>query len=137
MDALDINWSSEVAFEQRTVERDVPEQPGVYQILQGKTYPRYNGVTRVLKIGKSEGNLRQEIENHFVRHTAANRLARVRQLPGLRVSMVFAVLPQELAAQAEAALLRRFEDEHWDLPALNSQRGYGRNADVHYRKSSD
>jgi hypothetical protein len=33
-------------------------------------------------------------------------------------------------------LLRAFEDAHWDLPLLNSQRGYGRGADVHYRGPS-
>jgi hypothetical protein len=131
---LNIDWSGEVPFEQSGVDREVPEEPGVYQILQNEDYSRYKGETRVLKIGKSDGSLRKEIANHFVRHTAANRLARVRNRPGIEVSIVFAVLPRELTAQAEAALLRKFEDDHWDLPVLNSQRGYGRNDDVRYRR---
>jgi len=133
MNEPDIVWSPEVPFEQRFVERDVPDQPGVYRILQSEPYPRYHGNTRILKIGKSEGSLRQEIANHFIRHTTANRLARVRKRPGLQVSVVFALAPQERVAEAEAELLRGFEDEHWDLPVLNSQRGYARSADAHYR----
>lgn len=133
MSMADVQWSSELPFEQRAVERDVPDAPGVYQILQSTPYPRYNGVTRVLKIGRSEGSLRQEIANHFVRHTTANRLARVRRRPGVQVLVTFAVFPQQRAAGAEAELLRAFEDQYWDLPLLNSQRGYARDADAHYR----
>ena len=126
-----INWSAEVRLAQAEVTREVADQPGVYQILQNPSYPRYKGMTRVLKIGKSDGSLRKEVSNHFVRHTAANRLARIRKQPGVEVSVVFAVLPDP--ASAEKALLCRFEDDHWDLPALNSQRGYDRSEDGHYR----
>ena len=133
MSELDIRWSSEVPFESSAVEREVPDSAGVYEILQSETYSRYDGCTRILKIGMSKGSLRGELANHFVRHTAANRLARVRKRPGARVSVIFAVLAQGLVEEAEHQLLRRFEDEHWDVPLLNSQRGYARGADGHYR----
>lgn len=130
---LDVQWSSEVPFEPLAIDRQVPDSAGVYKILQSETYSRYSGCTRILKIGKSETSLRDELANHFVRHTTANRLSRVRKRPGLRVSVVFAVLARGLAAQKENELLRRFEDERSDLPVLNSQRGYARSADGHYR----
>jgi hypothetical protein len=133
MNELDIQWSSQVPFELPAVEREVPDKAGVYEILQSETYSRYNRCTRILKIGLSKGSLRQELANHFVRHTTANRLARVRKRSGVQVSVVFAVLAQDLVLQKENELLRRFEDEHWELPLLNSQRGYARNADGHYR----
>jgi hypothetical protein len=69
----------------------------------------------------------------LIRHTAANRLARVRAQPGVVASIVFASLPPEQVGNAESQLLREFEDEFWDVPFLNSQRGYARGADQHYR----
>ena len=36
--------------------------------------------------------------------------------------------------EIESELLRQFEDRHWDLPVLNSTRGYGRDTDKHYRE---
>lgn len=131
---MDIHWSGEIPFEQHTVEREVPDSPGVYQILQSQPYCRYNGETRILKIGKSEGSLRQEIGNHFIRHAVANRLVRIRRRPGIEVSVLFATLSKELAGSTEAKLLCDFEDQYWDLPLFNSQRGYARNADRHYRR---
>lgn len=127
-------WSREIPLDRRTVERDVPEMPGVYEILQGDPYPRYIGSTRVLRIGKSECNLRLEVVNHFARHTVANRLARIRGREGLHLVVIFATVPvASAAATTEAELLREFEDQHWDLPVLNAQRAYGRNADGKYR----
>ncbi len=131
--ALEIRWSEEVAFVQKAIDAAVPDSSGVYQILQDRPYPRYRGHTRILKIGKSDASLRAEICNHFIRHTAANRLARVKAQPGVVVSIVFTSLPPEQAGNAESQLLREFEDTFWDVPLLNSQRGYARGADQHYR----
>jgi len=105
----------------------------VYELRQSQAYARYSGSTNVSKIGKSDSNLRAEILNHFVRHTAANRLARLRSLPALVVTVAFAELSAAEAGPEEARLLREFEDRHFDLPVLNSQRGYSRDADGHYR----
>jgi len=74
---MNIDWSKEFPFERKSLQY-VPEEPGVYQILQSDEYQRYRGASRILKIGASKSNLRSEIENHFVRHTAANRLARIK-----------------------------------------------------------
>lgn len=40
--------------------------------------------------------------------------------------------PAEYADTAEKRLLREFEDAHWELPLLNSTRGYERGEDRHY-----
>ena len=128
-----IQWSQEVAFVEKAIDAAVPASPGVYQILQDRRYARYRGHTRILKIGKADTSLRAEICNHFIRHTAANRLARVRAQPGVVVSIVFTSLPQEEVGQTETQLLCDFEDEFWDVPVLNSQRGYSRGTDRHYR----
>jgi|WetSurMetagenome_2_1015567.scaffolds.fasta_scaffold114464_2 hypothetical protein len=130
---MTIEWSAEIPFLPQTIEKQVPDKAGVYQILQSVEYLRYEGKTRILKIGKSESSLKDEIANHFVRHTVANRLARIRNRPSVKVTVVFAVTPDGQAGKTESELLRRFEDECWDLPALNSQRGYTRNQDVHYK----
>ena len=53
--------------------------------------------------------------------------------PEIRIAVVFASLPLDQPAASERQLLCEFEDEFWDIPVLNSQRGYARDADVHYR----
>jgi hypothetical protein len=131
---MPIEWSAEIPFTQDAIETQVPIKAGVYEILQSEQYPRYAGKTRVLKIGKSESDLRQEISNHFIRHAAANRLARIRSHPNVKVSVCFAVICDGTAGDIEKQLLCEFEDEYWDIPVLNSHRGYGRNQDAHYRQ---
>ena len=128
-------WSDPIPFDQNALRGQVPRSPGVYQIVQTPAYQRYEGSTAVLKIGKSDGSLQDEVLNHFQRHTAANRLARIRGRPGASVSVVYSVLAVGDVAEAERTLLREFEDRHWDLPVLNSQRGYARATDAHYRGS--
>ena len=130
---MTVEWSAEIPFTPEAIEQ-VPDSAGVYQILQSAEYPRYEGKTRVLKIGKSDSSLKDEISNHFLRHTIANRLARVRNRACMKVTVVFAVTPDGQASKIENELLRQFEDDHWDLPVLNSQRGYARNQDTKYRQ---
>ena len=130
-----MNWSAELPLEQSLIRSGVPQRPGVYEIRQTPAYSRYAGTTNVVKIGKSDADLQAEVLNHFGRHTVANRLARIRSQAGVVVSIVFATLSSAEAGLAEAKLLREFEDVHFDLPVLNSQRGYSRDADRHYRQS--
>ena len=130
---MSIQWSPEHHFESRHIDGHVPRSPGVYEILQSAKYPRYAGETRVLKIGCSKADLRAELSNHLFRHTAANRLARVRNRADVQISFRYAVTAGALAVSTEKSLLREFEDEHWDLPLLNCTRGYERGADRHYR----
>jgi hypothetical protein len=126
-------WSPEIPLDSKSVSEKVPHQPGVYKLLQSGEYHRYLGSTRVLKIGRSARSLQKELLNHLSIHTAANRLARIIG-SGAAVSVVFTVLPTEAAKEAESRLLREFEDLHWDVPTLNSQRGYARGEDSHYAK---
>lgn len=126
------SWSPETPFERKAIESTIPHSAGVYRILQQDEYPRYQGRTRILKIGMSETSLQQEILNHLSVHTAANRLERLRQA-GSIVTVSHVVLTRDLASPEENSLLRAFEDEHWELPLLNAKRGYERGADAHYR----
>jgi len=130
---MEIEWSGEIPFERGRIEKEVPAQPGVYKIIQSEPYQRYVGQTPILKIGMSRTNLKHELLNHFIRHTVANRLARIRNRESLKVSVVFVLLSKDSAIDVEGKLLRDFEDNHWDLPVLNSQRGYGRAEDGHYK----
>jgi hypothetical protein len=125
-------WSAEIQLDPSAITRAVPHRAGVYRILQSAEYPRYRGTTRVLKIGKSLKDLCEEVLNHAQRHTAANRLNRVRRRANISVTVVFAETSPEAASECERRLLRSFEDDHWDLPVLNSQRGYERGSDAHY-----
>jgi len=88
----------------------------------------------VLKIGMSETDLREEIMNHFQRHTAANRLFGIRNRIEIQVTVDFIMDFIGNATEIERKLLREFEDKHWDLPVLNSQRGYARGQDRHYKE---
>jgi hypothetical protein len=126
-----LTWSSPVPFEQDAVRKLIPATPGVYQILQDPPYSRYEGKTDIVKIGKSDGSIQFEVLNHFVRHTCSNRLERIRRRPGVRISVVW-VRSSDPAA-VESLLLREFEDRYQGLPVLNSQRGYARDTDKHYR----
>lgn len=127
------DWSGEILFSPETIRQEVPSESGIYEIIQSTEYPRYRGETRVLKIGCSRSNLQAELQNHLHRHAAANRLARIQGTPGITVSFRYAVLHAEAVLDEEKALLRSFEEEHWDLPLLNSTRGYDRGEDRHYR----
>jgi hypothetical protein len=131
---MNFNWSEEISFDKNTIENQVPRKPGIYRFLQSEEYPRYRGSTRVLKIGMSETDLREEIMNHFQRHTAANRLFRIRNRIEIWVTVDFIVGSVGNAIEIERKLLREFEDEHWDLPIINSQRGYARGQDRHYKE---
>ncbi len=131
---MSIDWSREYPFERSSL-KNVPEEPGIYQIFQSEEYQRYKGITRVLKIGASESNLRSEIENHFIRHTAANRLARIRNQQSIKVTFICALTDSGEAIELEKHLLKEFEDYHWDLPLLNSTRGYARGKDRHYKNN--
>jgi hypothetical protein len=126
-------WSQEIPFERAIIQQQVPHAAGVYEILQTPNYPRYRATTPVLKIGKSDGSLQGEVLNHFIRHTAANRLHGIRLQPGVQVFVRYKVLDAVDVGGTESQLLREFEDRHWDIPLLNSQRGYGRDQDRHYR----
>jgi hypothetical protein len=126
-------WSEEVTFVASSIKENVPACPGVYQILQSAEYPRYDGSTRVLKIGISKSNLREELLNHIIRHHAANRLSRMLNHSQVSVTIRFTLVASEKTADAEKELLREFEDRHWDLPVLNSNRGYQRGEDSHFR----
>jgi len=128
-----INWSAEYVLTRESVENRAPIDSGVYEILQSVEYPRFEGRTCTLKIGRSKTGLKSELLNHFGRHVAANRLERIRLRQGIQVMFRFAVLGPDAIALAEKTLLRQFEDRHWDLPVLNSQRGYLRGEDRHYR----
>jgi hypothetical protein len=125
-----VQWSDEWAFIKENVNR-VPESAGIYEILQSSPYPRYKGETCIVKIGSSEKNLCQELHNHFTRHTAANRISRIRGI--CKVSFRYKLAPAGEVEGLEKQLLREFEDEHWDLPVCNSTRGYGRGEDIRYR----
>jgi excinuclease UvrABC nuclease subunit len=129
---MNIDWSKEYPFERESLQY-VPEEPGVYQFLQSGEYHRYRGASRILKIGASKSNLRLEIENHFVRHTVANRLARITNQKELLITFVYARKRSEETIELEKLLLREFEDKYWDLPILNSTRGYIRGEDDHYK----
>ena len=130
---VSLDWSPEYPFSTESIKNYVTNTSGVYEILQRNPYARYRGTTRILKIGMSKEDLQHELTNHERRHTAANRLARVRGQAGLNISFKYSVVEAEGAADAEKALLKEFEDRHWDLPVLNSQRGYGRGEDRHYK----
>ena len=123
------NWSQELAFE-RSVIRGIAATPGVYRILQSRSYPRYRGCTRTLKIGMSRSGLRSEILNHFNRHAVANRLKRLQSQDGIEVTVEFLETTAEMAPLIEKDLLIAFEEEHFDLPLLNSARGHKRGADT-------
>lgn len=128
------DWSQEIPLSADAIRQNVPSASGVFEIIQSTEYPRYKGKTRVLKIGCSKGDLCAELLNHLGRHTAANRLTRIRRSLGIAVSFRYATIRREIVSDRERALLRSFEDEHWDLPLLNSTRGYGRDEDKHYRE---
>jgi hypothetical protein len=130
---MDLNWSAEFPFTPEAIRQNAPTAPGIYEILQSMEYPRYESKTRVLEIGMSDGDVRQELLNHVQRHTTANRLARIRKRQGLSVTFRYVALAVAEAGAEEKLLLREFEDRHWDLPVLNSQRGYARGEDRHYR----
>ena len=126
---MDEEWSKEHPLERNGI-RNAPRTAGVYVILQVDEYPRYKFTTRIIEIGKSQQDLMQELENHLQRHTAANRIKRIKKES--QVSYRCRSTASDEAPGTEKTLLNELEDRHWDIPVLNSTRGYSRNADSHY-----
>lgn len=132
-----MTWSGEFSFDRKSIREKAICDAGVYKLLQAAPYPRYVGMTRVLYIGSSQGNVQEELLRLLQGpHTNRNRLARVLLRSGSEVTFKFLPCGPLEAVGAEKRLLREFEDEHWDLPALNSQRGYTRDGDKHYREAT-
>jgi len=125
-------WSNEFDFTRANIKNDAPTKSGVYVFLQNVFYQRYKGETRIIKIGKAS-NLRQEIENHFIRHTCANRLERIQKHNNQKIYYQFKDMYEADIDDMEKILLKEFEDEFWDLPILNSQRGYARGEDSKFK----
>jgi excinuclease UvrABC nuclease subunit len=125
-------WSTKFEFDREHIKNNIPIKSGVYVFLQKDFYRRYKGETRIIKIGKSS-NLRQEIENHLIRHTCANRLKRIQKHNNQKIYFQFIEMNEEGIDDMEKILLKEFEDEYWDLPILNSQRGYARGEDIKFK----
>jgi hypothetical protein len=125
----DVKWSEKRALDKENI-KEAPDAAGIYRITQATDYDRYNGKTNILEIGMSKKNLRNELENHLSRHTTANRLAGIRN----KHPVFFECSRVNNPKVWEDCLLRDFEDKYWDLPVLNSNRGYDRNEDIHYRQ---
>ena len=125
--------SAEYLFSRQNISAYVPQTAGTYLFLLELEYPRYEGTSRILKIGISERDLRLELLNHLNQHVAANRIKRIQSQQGLKVSFCFRVCEPDSARYIEKEMLKSFEDEHFDLPLLNRQGGYLRGEDVHYR----
>ncbi len=121
--AKKIKWSIEFPLDKTGIQ-NAPEAGGVFEILQASPYCRYQGETRVLNIGQSS-TLRNELANRLCRHTTARRLKKIAVNHTVTFRYFGASDPKELETQ----LLKEFEDNHFDLPVLNSQRGYGRGED--------
>lgn len=132
---MNLGWSVEFDFSEQGISK-APQKPGIYEILQSAEYPRYEGTTRILKIGCSHraDDLQSELKNHLKRHAAANRLRRICRRPNLQVTFQYSQTSDGAEARTkERELLMQFEDKHWDLPVLNAQRGYNREEDKKYR----
>jgi hypothetical protein len=122
------NWSQKFELTKESIKGNAPNKSGVFKIIQSVDYPRYFGNTKILKIGMSKSDLQVELLRHLNQHTAANRLARIRRHKIQVFFRYFNCSPEE-AEDAERDLLKVFEDKHWDLPVLNSTRGYRRGED--------
>ena len=125
-----IKWSRETPFTKEDVDK-VPETSGVYEFLQSEQYCRYKGQTRTIKFGLSRKSLRQELKNHFNPHTTTNRIKRIQKKQC--ITFRYLEIPMERVKNIEGEFLKEFEDEHWDLPVCNSERGYSRYEDKHYK----
>jgi hypothetical protein len=123
-------------FTRESIAAHAPPSAGVYEILQSEPYPRYTGTSRILEIGMSRSSLYLELLNHFAAHTAANRLARIRARDGIAITFRSKSTDSAAAKSWEKVLLQLFEREHWDLPVLNSQRGFARGADKDLRQKN-
>ena len=88
----------------------------------------------MLKIGMSKSDLREEIMNIFQQHNVANWLAKIRKRSKILVTVDFIKNTVGKVIEIERELLQKFEDEHLGLPITNSQRGYARSQDKHYKE---
>lgn len=129
-----VNRSIPKLLNRKNIIRHAPEAAGVYEILQDHAYDRYKNKTTILKIGMTSANLREELLRHLYQHTCANRIQRISRKETLKFKFSL-TRPGRAAKKKELQLLKKFEDKYWDLPVLNSTRGYKRGEDKHYRNN--
>lgn len=125
------NWT---AWSQAAAKR-APEKPGVYFLRLGNSLERLKGSSDLLYIGTTEegkGTVRARLISRFrevlTEGSVGYRLARfANEVPGACIEFAWRVLAShEDAMWDEAQLLKRYEDDHIELPPLNRQQSGNR-----------
>ena len=124
-----VDYSTWLGWFRRAV-RQVPQKPGVYifRLIRGATLARLKGNSDIIYIGstkKGKRTLRDRLKDHLSprgdRRDLGYRLKRVIKEVG-SVEVACKVFDSHEGARAcERQLLKRFEQDHIELPPLNRQ----------------
>lgn len=99
---------------------DLPEIPGVYEVrFKNYSFPRLRGITNILYIGCTDkGGLKKRLRSLIKgRHIARKRVYKITE--ELQKELEFRYRVTFLARQAEAELLREYQEKHLELPPCN------------------
>ncbi len=99
---------------------DLPEFPGVYEVrFKNYSFPRLKGTTKTLYIGCTpERGLKKRLRSLINgRHIARKRIRKIAD--ELQKELEFRYMVTFLPKQAEAELLREYEEKHLELPPCN------------------
>lgn len=124
-----IDYSTWIDWFRKAVRR-VPQKPGVYifRLIRGATLARLKGNSDIIYIGstkKGKRTLRDRLKDHLSprgdKRDTGYRLKRVTNEVG-SLEVAWRVFDCHDSAQAcERQLLKRFEQDHIELPPLNRQ----------------
>ena len=118
-DLIRKGWSeSQLLYYENTA--DLPELPGVYEVrFKNYSFPRLRGMTNILYIGCTDKRgIRKRLKSLIKgRHIARKRIRKIAD--ELQKELEFRYKVTFLAKQAEAELLREYQEKHLELPPCN------------------
>ena len=95
----------------------IPEKSGIYRIHSSLEFPRLNGETDILYIGKAK-NLHRRLMT-FIKGHGRSAIGRFNKLRNSGFDLLFSFELSDEPRQREEAELTAYETKHWELPPLN------------------
>lgn len=120
-----VNWSGWHSLDRETVEKCVPDEPGVYEIRANSSFNRVRGASPVVYIGSASQGEAPSLKRRLLqRITDGKRYSTPEERTfvqnGYNFEFCYACASNgDQARDWEAKLHKEYFDEHWELPPAN------------------
>lgn len=120
-----MDWSDWLPLSSDTIEKLVPDQPGIYEIRANVSFGRVRGASPIIRIGSASQGKAPSLKQRLLQPiTNPDRYStpeeRTLDKNGYKFEFRYACAPNRDQAQDwEAKRHREYFDEHWELPPAN------------------